>query len=304
MVRITNLTKMYGSFSVLNGLNMNVQEGDVYGFLGKNGCGKSTTMNILCNIIPKDGGDIILGGGSQRKIRVGYLPETPALYGYMNGYEYLRYIAACSNYQGDVEARVREVLDIVGMTEGDKRKIKGYSRVMNQRMGIGAAIFYKPHLLVLDEPTSALDPQGRAEVMAIIRQLTDMGCTIILCTHILSDVERVANKIGILTNGKMALEGGITEIMQDYARSEIELTLYEPNADNVAKIKTLEGQGAVNKVDFYEKTGVFVVRSSDCQSASIQLSQLLAKEGIAVSRQQAVTESLEQIYMKVVNGNA
>ena len=304
MVTIKNLTKSYGGFKVLNGLNMNVGDGDVYGFLGKNGCGKSTTMNILCNIIPKDGGDIILGNNPDEKIRIGYLPETPALYGYMNGYEYLRYIAACSNYQGDVEERVRRVLDIVGMTEGGKRRIGGYSRGMNQRLGIGAAIFHDPQLLVLDEPTSALDPEGRAEVMAIIRQLTDTGCTIILCTHILSDVERVANKIGIISNGQIALEGNINTILQDYSRKEIELTVFEPNSDNVSKIKSLEGQGAVKKVDFYEKTGVFVVRSDDCQAASLQLSTLLAKEGIAVSRQQMVSESLEQIYLKVVNGNA
>ena len=304
MVTIKNLTKSYGSFKVLNGLNMNVGDGDVYGFLGKNGCGKSTTMNILCNIIPKDGGDIILGNNPDEKIRIGYLPETPALYGYMNGYEYLRYLAACSNYQGDVEARVRQVLDIVGMTEGGKRRIGGYSRGMNQRLGIGAAIFHDPHLLVLDEPTSALDPEGRAEVMAIIRQLTEMGCTIILCTHILSDVARVANKIGIICNGQIALEGNISTILQNYSRKEIELTVFEPNEANVAKIKSLEGQGAVKKVDFYEKTGVFVVRSEDCQAASLQLSTLLAKEGIAVSRQEMVSESLEQIYLKVVNGNA
>lgn len=304
MVTIKNLTKSYGGFKVLNGLNMNVGDGDVYGFLGKNGCGKSTTMNILCNIIPKDGGDIILGNNPDEKIRIGYLPETPALYGYMNGYEYLRYIAACSNYQGDIEERVRRVLDIVGMTEGGKRRIGGYSRGMNQRLGIGAAIFHDPQLLVLDEPTSALDPEGRAEVMAIIRQLTDTGCTIILCTHILSDVERVANKIGIISNGQIALEGNINTILQDYSRKEIELTVFEPNSDNVSKIKSLEGQGAVKKVDFYEKTGVFVVRSDDCQAASLQLSTLLAKEGIAVSRQQMVSESLEQIYLKVVNGNA
>lgn len=304
MVTIRNLVKSYSGFRVLDGLDMNVGDGDVYGFLGKNGCGKSTTMNILCNIIPKDGGDIILGDDPQNKIRIGYLTETPALFGYMNGYEYLRYIAACSRYEGDVEARIREVLDIVGMTEGAKRKIQGYSRGMNQRLGIGAAIFYKPQLLVLDEPTSALDPQGRGEVMAIIRQLTEMGCTIILCTHILSDVERVANKIGIMKNGKMALEGEISRLLQDYSRSEIELTLYETLPESVAKIKALEGTGAIRKVDFYEKTGVFVIRTDDCKASSLLLSQTAAKENIPIMRLQMVSESLEQIYVKVVNGNA
>ena len=303
MVTIRNLQKSYGAFRVLDGLYMEVPNGEVYGFLGKNGCGKTTTMNILCNIIPKDGGDVLLDGGNGENVRIGYLPETPSLFGFMNGYEYLRYIAACCSYKGNVNARVDEVLEITGMKEGAKRLIKGYSRGMNQRLGIAAVMFNHPQLLVLDEPTSALDPEGRADVMNIIRQLAQMGCTIILCTHILSDVEKVAGSVGIISNGRMALEGKISDILNRHARDEIELKLYETNEQSVNALLSLEQLPMIDKVDYYDKTGIFVIRTAETQSASRELMNLMAKNGIVPYEIKTVTENLEQIYLKVVSGN-
>ena len=303
MVNIRNLQKSYGDFRVLDGLNMELPKGEVYGFLGKNGCGKTTTMNILCNIIPKDGGDVLLDGGEGGDVRIGYLPETPSLFSFMNGYEYLRYIAACCKYEGNIDTRVDEVLEITGMREGAKRRIKGYSRGMNQRLGIAAVMFNHPRLLVLDEPTSALDPEGRADVMSIIRQLSQMGCTIILCTHILSDVEKVAGSIGIMSGGRMAVEGKIADIMQRHARNEIELRLYETNEQGVNTVRSLEQLPMIDKVDFYDKTGVFVLRTTDTQSASRELVNILAKNDIIPYEIMTVTENLEQIYLKVVGGN-
>ena len=303
MVNIRNLQKSYGAFRVLDGLDMEVPDGEVYGFLGKNGCGKTTTMNILCNIIPKDGGDVLLDGGNGENIRIGYLPETPSLFNFMDGYEYLRYIAACCNYQGNINARVDEVLEIVGMREGARRRIKGYSRGMNQRLGIAAVMFNHPQLLVLDEPTSALDPEGRADVMNIIRHLSQTGCTIILCTHILSDVEKVAGSIGIMRGGRMAVEGKITDIVQQYARGEIEMRLYETTEEGVTAVRSLEQLPVIDKVDFYDKTGVFVLRTTDTQSASRELINILASKGIVPYEIKTVTENLERIYLKVVGGN-
>ncbi len=306
MVTIRNLQKSYGRFHVLDGLNMNVPDGEVYGFLGKNGCGKTTTMNILCNVIPKDGGDVILGDEykESEKIKIGYLPETPSLFNYMNGYEYLKYIAACCNYEGDINKRIDEVMEIIGMREGGKRVIKGYSRGMNQRMGIGAIIFDHPQVLVLDEPTSALDPEGRADVMNIIRSLSDMGCTIILCTHILSDVEKVAGSIGILKNGRMVIEGKISDVLMSYAKPEIEVKLFNADERSVGLIKGLEQDPLIDKVDFYEKTGFFVVRTNQLEQAAGLLMKTFGENSIVPSELKAVTESLEDIYLKVVNGDA
>ncbi|MCM1054821.1 MAG: ABC transporter ATP-binding protein [Bacteroides sp.] len=305
MVTIRNLQKSYGSFKVLDGLYMDIQDGEVYGFLGKNGCGKTTTMNILCNVIPKDGGDVILGSGSEEeKIKIGYLPETPSLFGYMNGYEYLKYIAACCKYEGDINKRIDEALEITGMREGAKRRIKGYSRGMNQRLGIASIIFDHPQLLVLDEPTSALDPEGRADIMNVIRVLSETGCTIILCTHILSDVEKAAGSIGILKNGRMAVEGKISDIVSSYARNEIEIKLYKTEEAGIAAIKAMEILPQVDKVDFYGKTGTFVIRTAETEELTKRLLECFERNSLVPREFKTVTEGLEQIYLKVVNGDA
>lgn len=305
MVTIRNLQKSYGSFKVLDGLYMDIPDGEVYGFLGKNGCGKTTTMNILCNVIPKDGGDIILGKGSEsERIKIGYLPETPSLFGYMDGYEYLKYIAACCDYQGDINKRVDEVLEITGMREGAKRRIKGYSRGMNQRLGIASIIFDHPQILVLDEPTSALDPEGRADMMNVIRLLSDTGCTIILCTHILSDVEKVAGSIGILRNGKMVTEGKISDIIAQYSRNEIEIKLYNTDESGIQAIKAMESLPQVDKVDFYERTGTFVIRTIETEELTKRLLTCFEQNSLVPKEFKTVSESLEEIYLKVVNGNA
>ncbi len=302
MIKIRNLQKSYGSFSVLKGLDMNVEKGDVYGFLGKNGCGKTTTMNILCNIFSKDGGDVIVGENGEN-VKIGYLPETPMLFNYMNAYEYLDYIAACADFKGDKKARIDELLELVALKDAAKRKIKGYSRGMNQRLGIAATILNYPDILVLDEPTSALDPEGRADVMNIIEKLSRTGVTIILCTHILSDVERVANKVGIVSGGRIVLEGKIDELMKRSAKTEAELVLSDSTPENIAAVKALSGKGEIEKIDFYEKTGVFVIRSKNIDGAIAELMTLLSEKKITPRRLEIVVDNLERIYLRAVNEN-
>lgn len=297
MVTIRELKKSYKKFHVLDGLNMTINKGDVYGFLGKNGCGKTTTMNIICNIVPKDEGEIILGEVPGDKIKIGYLPETPALFDYMNGYEYLEYIAACAKYRGDVKARVTEVLDITGMTEGGKRRIKGYSRGMNQRLGIAAAIFDNPDLLILDEPTSALDPEGRAEVISIIRSLSETGATILLCTHILSDVERVANRIGIMSGGKLAIEDTIINVENQFRHNSVEVSLgsLDENVQNL-----LKNAEFVSDVEFFPASGLAVLDVDDPDEGMIRTMRLLSENNISPLKLQVTRPTLEQIYINTV----
>lgn len=297
MVQIRGLQKSYKSFKVLDGLDMTINKGDVYGFLGKNGCGKSTTMNIICNIIPKDEGEIILGENGE-EIKIGYLPETPALFGYMNGYEYLEYIAACANYQGDTKKRIAEVMAITGMTEGGKRRIKGYSRGMNQRMGIAATIFNNPDLIILDEPTSALDPEGRAEVMAIINNLTQTGATILLCTHILSDVERVSNRIGIMKNGRLAIEDTITNVKSRFMKNSIEINLVNPTEESISVIKNAD---FAREFQFFPHSALAVFDVENPDEGMVRAMKLLSDNNIAASRIQTTSPTLEQIYIQTVS---
>ena len=298
MLHIKNLHKSYGAFEVLKGLDMNVNKGDIYGFLGKNGCGKTTTMNIVSNIIPKDSGEIIFG---KENCKVGYLPETPSMFTYMNGYEYLDNIAACCSYKGDKKKRIDEVINLVGMAEGGKRRIKGYSRGMNQRIGIAAAIFDNPDLLILDEPTSALDPQGRAEVMNIIKQLADMGTTIILCTHILSDVERTANRIGIVRDGRMAVEGTMAEIKDQFARNDKKIIMGifgDPNSAIQSVNKCTGG-----RFYFDRQRAIFEIPLDYDENEQVKAQQVLNEinaAGLTLSLFVIENKTLEQIYMETI----
>ncbi len=294
MVRIRDLRKKYGAIPVLNGLSMDIEDGDVYGFLGRNGCGKTTTMNIICNIIPKDEGEITLGNG--KPIKVGYLPESPMIYGYMTAKEYLEYIAACSEWQGDVNRRVAEVLDVVGLSKAANQRAKGFSRGMTQRLGMGAAILGNPELLIFDEPTSALDPQGRAEVISIINRLKSMGCTIVLSTHILSDVERVANRIGIMRNGVLAEEGSLKELLRRQGGDVINITVRGLTQEN--KIKLLSVDFA--RAEYNNDEDLFRFGTEDAEDSARRLMRLMADNDIVAENFSIGTATLEEVFGKVV----
>ncbi len=294
MVRIRDLRKKYGAIPVLNGLSMDIEDGDVYGFLGRNGCGKTTTMNIICNIIPKDEGEITLGNG--KPIKVGYLPESPMIYGYMTAKEYLEYIAACSEWQGDVNRRVAEVLDVVGLSKAANQRAKGFSRGMTQRLGMGAAILGNPELLIFDEPTSALDPQGRAEVISIINRLKSMGCTIVLSTHILSDVERVANRIGIMRNGVLAEEGSLKELLRRQGGDVINITVRGLTQEN--KIKLLSVDFA--RAEYNNDEDLFRFGTEDAEDTARRLMRLMADNDIVAENFSIGTATLEEVFGKVV----
>jgi len=298
MIRINGLVKNYKLFRVLRGLNMNISRGDVYGFLGTNGCGKTTTMNILCNIVPKDAGEISF---ENSEIRIGYLPESPALFGYMNGFEYLNYIGSCCDYQGNTKERTAEVLELTGMYANAQRYIKGYSRGMTQRIGIAAALYANPDLLILDEPTSALDPEGRAEVMEIIKKLGNAGATIILCTHILTDVERVANKVGIIRQGVMAVEASLTDLKKMFGKGNAVTVLLKGESDAVS---VLNGIDIVERV-LVEQYGDITVQAKD----GVSEAELFYKTVTTLASKQIVPEgvwfkrlTLEQIYLGINNG--
>lgn len=296
MITIRNLKKSYGGFPVLRGLNMDVNDGDVYGFLGRNGCGKTTTMNIICGVIKKDEGEVKLGDG--KPVTIGYLPESPAIFDYMTAREYLEYIGACCEYDGDIRKRADEVLEIVGLRDAANRRTKGFSRGMTQRLGMGAAILKKPELLIFDEPTSALDPQGRLEVIAIIERLKGLGSTIVLSTHILTDVERVANRIGIVNGGQIAEEGDIRSILRKYSGDVVELSVRE--LTEAQKLALLKVDFAV--AEFNNEMGVFRFGGFEDSSNNVskRLIKLAAENDIVIESFKLGTASLEEVFGKVV----
>ena len=236
MIYVKNLKKKYGSYTAIDDISFNVKKGEVFGFLGKNGAGKSTTMNILNGLIKHDVGEVKVEGS------VGYLPESPAFYDYMNAKEYLKFMGEIIGYnKKNIEKRIDEILEVIDLTYASKKKIGGYSRGMKQRIGLGVAIFDNPDIVFLDEPTSALDPKGRLDMIKIIERLKSEGKTVFLSSHILNDVERVCDNICILDGGKIILNDSLEKIEEKYIQPIFDIEL-EKEVENLEKyFKSLEG---------------------------------------------------------------
>ena len=217
VLTIQNLIKSFGSKKVLCGLELSVQEHSIFGFIGKNGAGKTTTMKAILGLTKCDSGAIyVMGekvhfGQTNTNRYIGYLPDVPEFYSYMTATEYLTLCGnLCGMDKADITARSTELLKLVGLGQ-EKRRIKGFSRGMKQRLGIAQALLNRPKLLICDEPTSALDPAGRKEILDILLAAKEQT-TILFSTHILSDVERICTEVAFLNDGKIAMQGTIAEL--------------------------------------------------------------------------------------------
>lgn len=206
-ISITNLHKSYGSLHVLRGIELDVQRGEVFGLLGPNGAGKTTLIHTILGLLQPDDGTVrVLGTDDRAAIsgRVGYLPERVRYHGQFTAREYLRALGKLSNLNGTrLLDRIDAVLDLVGLHSAADRRINTYSKGMLQRIGIAQAVLHEPDLLIVDEPASGLDPGGQREMVTLLRTLAESGHTILLCTHQLTDVARLCDRIGVLTNGRL-----------------------------------------------------------------------------------------------------
>lgn len=217
MLEISGLKKSFGSKEVLRGVNLTVAEHSVFGFIGKNGTGKTTTMKAILGLVKGDTGEIYVNGervryGNTPTNRfIGYLPDVPAFYPFMTAEEYLRFCGElCGMDRKTTRHRSEELLALVGL-EGERHRIKGYSRGMKQRLGIAQALFHYPKLLICDEPTSALDPVGRKEILDILYNVRTQT-TVLFSTHILSDVERICTEVALLNDGVVKRQGTLADL--------------------------------------------------------------------------------------------
>ncbi len=219
ILEVSNLSKTFKTFKAVDGLSFAIGKGEVYGFLGQNGAGKSTTMRMALGLIFPDSGSIFINGSefnnSHRHLlrSIGAIIERPDMYGYLSGWENLKIFAALSGTKVSA-ARLHEVLDIVGLKGREKDKVSAYSQGMKQRLGIAVAMAHQPELLILDEPTNGLDPQGIAEMRSLIISLSkDHGKTIMISSHLLHEIEQVATNMLILHKGKKISEGPVHQLL-------------------------------------------------------------------------------------------
>jgi len=224
ILRIENLTKEYSTgffgrkFRALNKLNLEVEEGEIFGFLGPNGAGKTTTIKILLRIIfPSDGTAWLLNkklGDTPELHKIGYMPENPYFYRFLTGYEFLMFYAkliGLSYEEGQKKAN--RLLDIVGLADAKKTRLSDYSKGMVTRVGLAQSLITDPTLLLLDEPMSGLDPIGRREIRDLIAQLKEQKKTIFFCSHILADVEMLCDRVAILNKGNLIKLGAVQDLL-------------------------------------------------------------------------------------------
>ena len=210
-----------GVKTAVNGLNLSVNTGEVFGFLGPNGAGKTTTMNVLLGFVNPTAGSASLFGVDVRKPiarqRIGYLPELTYYYKFLTAEELLRFYAKIFEIpRSETEKRIDELLKLVELEPARKRPIKSYSKGMQQRVGLAQALINDPDLLILDEPTSGLDPIGRMKVREIIQHLKEQGKTVFFSSHELGEVETVCDRVAILHQGRLKAEGRVNDLLQKY----------------------------------------------------------------------------------------
>lgn len=220
MLEIQNLNKSYRRRKIIDNLNMSVYKGDIYGFLGANGEGKTTTIRMITSLIKADSGDIIINGKSvinckNEAIRnIGAMVEAPKFYENMSGYENLELMAKIMS--GISDRDIQNVLDLVGLKDRGRDKFKEYSMGMKQRLGIANALLGDPELIILDEPSNGLDPYGMKEINNLIVSLVKRcDKTFIISSHLLHEMEGICNRIGILHSGKLCIEGEVRTLIND-----------------------------------------------------------------------------------------
>ena len=225
MLNVNSITKSFENHKVLNGVSFSINNGEIYGLIGKNGAGKTTLMNIIAGLSKSDEGSYSIGEETATS-SIGYLPDIPAFFDYLTAQEYIDFLLM--NVDRTKE-RKTHLLQLVGLNGNEK--IKSMSRGMKQRLGVASALVTDPKVLLLDEPTSALDPQGRHELMEILKQLKADGRSIVLSTHILADMEMVCDKVGFLHDGVIKNEIRVGELLsgkQDSWEIEFEAELEFP----------------------------------------------------------------------------
>jgi ABC-2 type transport system ATP-binding protein len=296
------LRKSYGSRKVLDGLDLSVPAGVVYGFLGPNGAGKTTTMRVLTGLIHADGGTVeILGkpfkrGDRRRLFEVGALVESPTFYPYLSARANLRELAASGAHVPS--KRIKEVLDLAGLCDRANDKVQDYSMGMKQRLGIAAALLNDPKLLLLDEPANGLDPAGIVAMRDTLRALASQGKTVLISSHLLAEIQVMADTVGIIASGKLVREGPLKELLSMQAVVKVRV---QPNQVDAA-VATLAPLFAAERLTETDREEGWLTVHIAADRAE-EVSQKLAGAGIYVSGMESGTD-LEMLFLELTGGQA
>jgi ABC-2 type transport system ATP-binding protein len=305
MIKVSGLTKDYGARRAIHNLNFDAQQGEIVGFLGPNGAGKTTTMRILTGYMPPTDGDVIVAGydvveeSLEVRKRVGYLPETVPLYTEMVVFDYLKFMGDLRKIP-NVEDRVDEVLDMVGLEDRANGYIGNLSKGMRQRVGLAQALLHRPEVLILDEPTIGLDPGQVVEVRKLIREI-GKDRTVLLSTHLLNEAQNICDRVLIINKGKIVTEDTSENLQARLIGAERVILRVRGESDELAKtIKQVKGvQGVVTKED-----GSVEFEFSAGKDVRPDVAKHVIKSGYDLLELRPLGMSLEEIFLELTGSDS
>lgn len=299
VLKTYNITKKYGEQLAVDNVNMTIKKGDIYGFIGKNGAGKTTLIRLITGLIHKSGGEIeLLGANEENELNkartmVGSLIESPSFYTNMTARENLEVSRLVRNIPG--KKCIDEVLELVGLKDVEKKKVKNFSLGMRQRLGIANALMGNPKLLILDEPINGLDPMGIVEIRELLKKINkEKDMTILISSHILSELSELATTYGIISNGKL-IEEITAKQLSEKCRQYIDLKV----DDTARAVIFLERELGISDYEVLEDSNIKVFSNLDNVG---EVNSLLSRSGIIVESISVKGENLEEYFMNKVGG--
>jgi ABC-2 type transport system ATP-binding protein len=296
-LEVRGLVKLYGSLAAVNGVDLTIEPGDVYGYLGPNGAGKTTSLRMMLGLIKPTAGSVrLFGRDPWESVRaldgVAGFVEAPTFYPYLTGRRNLELLAAFDG--AGASTRIDRALDTVELTDRQREKVGGYSHGMRQRLGIAAALLRDPRLLLLDEPTTGLDPAGMRDMRVLIRQLAEEGITIMLSSHLLVEVEEVCNRVAIVQKGKIVYEGEIAALQRSAGALYALRTTDDARAVNVCR-----AQNGI--LDVHARDGRIWFTAEEDQAVA-ELSRALVESGALIRSLEPQTARLEDLFFSLTEG--
>ncbi|MFW6161428.1 MAG: ABC transporter ATP-binding protein [Planctomycetota bacterium] len=296
VLKTTELTKAFGSHVAVDHLDLKVYEGEIFGFLGPNGAGKTTTMRMIVGLIKPTAGEVEIDGLDARRqfldaiARVGSLIDIPAFYGSFSGRRNLWLLARTSG--GVPDRRIDEALETVGLTDAARRKVKHYSHGMVQRLAIAQALLTRPPLLILDEPTTGLDPEGKFDLLHLLRRLVrEQRITIFLSSHLLEEVEEICDRAAIIKQGRLLVCGDVRNLLAEEFRS------YRVQVTDVARaLELLRDQPWARRVEAQDDRLIVTTRQEDAG----HIAERLVPHGVGISELSPQVKSLRTLFMELV----
>ncbi len=304
MLKIEKLQKAYGKYHALDGLDMEIPEGALYGFVGPNGAGKTTTIKIMAGLLMPDSGSVKIGGidalqmPKQLKKQIGYVPDHFGVYDNLKVFEYMEFFASCYGLEGlKSRKRCQTLLAQVGLEDKVDFFVDGLSRGMKQRLCLARALIHDPSLLIMDEPTAGLDPRTRLEFRNIVMELNEMGKTVLISSHLLEDLSELCTHIGIIDSGKMIVSGSMSEIIERVQTSKPMIIQIHANRDLAMKL--LKEHALVRTITVRDHE-IMLGFTGDAEQESELLAQLI-RAGVQVRGFIREPGNLEAIFMQITN---